>query len=266
MNKKLKIIIVISNIINVILIASIILILMRNLKESREMTNILNEGYYGEDEYTDYQGTEYYDNNSYETGEKFIMPNLEGVNYQELNEYLNNNNLSVFTEIKYRLDENDGFSSGRLAIPYKILNTIPKPGTEINIYESNELIANTTTIYAIEEIYINSENKSKLDVDNFGKKIKIQIGKDENSIVEGTIGTDFKHSSESYYDLKYSCVDCTKENFWERHKEKRAGYIYKDDIEREDAVSYVKGKVWIDDQFIKEVKFTLIKNKISGNI
>ena len=205
--------------------------------------------------------------NNVGNNEKIKMPDLVGMNYGDLRTYLDNNGLSFITDIKYRTDKKSTFGK---VFPYKVLSTIPASGEILNPSKDTSITVLTTEVNAVETIKFYYVNEKDWHSKYFGKTMKIQIGSDENSVIEGVVGKDFNYiESPSHYDsLLYNKYGkYLDKQAWNQIKEKKVTYFLLEDlIKNSDNKYYVKGTVWVDNQLIKEIKFFYNSNGIEANI
>lgn len=143
------------------------------------------------DENTDYfeRDSSWY-NNPINSGEDIVMPDLTGMDYSDLRDYLDNNYLYFITDIKCTYDSN-GINFP--VLPRTIKNTIPEAGTLLDPESDKSITILADYDYLVEEVQLLSEEN--LETKYYGKTIKIQFGNDENNVIEGRIGDDFKQNN-----------------------------------------------------------------------
>lgn len=279
-NKKKILIILIAVIIVIIGIVVTVLVINNNKKLNQSNEDIqqnIGEPVYDEsnndniysdnsidntttdDEYTDFHRTDAWYNDPYTTGSA-TMPNLVGMNYADLREYLDTNNLYFITEIECKFDSP---SLTGFAVPTKILSTIPEAGATLDPYTDTSITVLTESTYGVTGIELDLPYEDFVE-DNFGKTMKVQFG--NNGIIEGTIGEDFKKQSRSGHDyLRFtsgvSGNEYSYENFWSKYKEKAVSCIEEDEFTIEYGGSegtiknpYINAKIFVDDQLLKELK------------
>lgn len=195
------------------------------------------------------------------------MPDLTGMNYGDLRTYLDTNGLGFISDIQYRTDKKSTFGK---VFPYKVLSTIPASGGILNPSKDTSITVLTTEVNAVETIKLYYVNEKDWHSKYFGKTMKIQIGSDENSVIEGVVGKDFNYiEGHSHYDsLLYNKYGkYLDKQAWSLIKEKKITYFLLEDlIKGSDNNHYVKGKIWIDNQLIKEIKFFYNSNGIEADI
>ena len=190
--------------------------------------------------------------------EATIMPNLVGMEYGDLRQYLDDNNLSYIKNIKYITDKKISYSK---VYPYKVLSTIPAAGEELNPSTDTSITVYTNEISPVESVEIYYKNEDDWHSKYFGKNIKVQVGSDENSFIEGVIEKNFclaKTTGEQY--IKYDAYGTYKNytealNMVKKHK---IAYLLPDDMQEgigryNRTATLVKIKIYIDDTLIKEV-------------
>ena len=198
-----------------------------------------------------YERTEAWYKDPYNTGSA-TMPDLVGMNCRDLRDYLDNNYLYFIDNIKYKFNDS---AKGNNLLPTKIISTIPAAGTELDPYTDTSITVLAEYVYGVENIEMELPS-SDFVKQNFGKTIKIQFGNDENQYVEHIIGESFIK--------RYDYLATTKQTLsWDTVKEKKCTYVIKDDITTVEDHKYntlpnyyVTGKVWVDGEFLKEIKFT----------
>lgn len=271
-NKKKILIILIAVIIVIIGIVVTVLVINNNKKSNQSNEDIqqnveepiyeesnnniyadnsINNNTTTDDDYTDFHRTDAWYNDPYTTGSA-TMPNLVGMNYADLREYLDTNNLYFITEIECKFENNSLID---FAVPTKILSTIPEAGATLDPYTDTSITILTESVYRVIGIELDLPYEDFVE-DNFGKTMKVQFGK--NGIIEGTIGEDFKKQSRSGHNyLRFiSSIGNSYENFWSRFKEKDVSYIEENEliVENEGKDYYVNAKIFVDNQLFKEMK------------
>lgn len=195
------------------------------------------------------------DNNFSNITQEIVMPDLIGVNYADLSEYLASNNLDFISDIKFITDNQDN----NQAIPHKILATVPKVGTHLNPNVDTSLTVYTTSVYRISRIKLEYKNEKNWEIKHFGKTLKIQIGEDENNFIEGVIGSDFYETASEFV---CNCSGSTVKEFWNMYQENQVIYILEDELD----AKHVDGKIWVDNQLIKETIFTFSSGTLTTEI
>lgn len=272
-NKKKILIILIAVIIVIIGIVVTILVINNNNKKSNQSNEDIqqnigepvydesnNDNIYSDnsidntttdDEYTDFHRTDAWYNDPYTTGSA-TMPNLVGMNYADLREYLDTNNLYFITDIECKFENN---SLSDCAVPTKIISTIPEAGATLDPYTDTSITILTESVYKVIGIELDLPYEDFVE-DNFGKIMKVQFG--QNGIIEGTIGEDFKKESRSGHNyLRFiSSIGNSYENFWSKFKEKDVSYLEENEliVENGGRDYYVNCKIFIDNQLFKEMK------------
>ena len=271
-NKKKILIILIAVIIVIIGIVVTVLVINNNKKSNQSNEDIqqnveepiyeesnnniyadnrINNNTTTDDDYTDFHRTDAWYNDPYTTGSA-TMPNLVGMNYADLREYLDTNNLYFITEIECKFENNSLID---FAVPTKILSTIPEAGATLDPYTDTSITILTESVYRVIGIELDLPYEDFVE-DNFGKTMKVQFGK--NGIIEGTIGEDFKKQSRSGHNyLRFiSSIGNSYENFWSKFKEKDVSYIEENEliVENEGKDYYVNAKIFVDNQLFKEMK------------
>lgn len=189
----------------------------------------------------------------YEENANIIMPNLVGMNYEDVREYLDQNNLNFIENINYTTDV--GVKEGML--PMKIKSTIPSAGEALNPDVDTSIEVYTDYVYYVEYVNIHTGDKN-FNSDYFGKTLKIQLGNSDNTIIEGTIGTDFKDEAHSYNNLEFGPigVSLTRDEVYRNIKKNKVACYKESDIMTKQTDSgqserYVNIKLWMDDKLIK---------------
>lgn len=187
--------------------------------------------------------------------QEIVMPNLVGINYADLSNYLANNDLYFISDIKFITDNQD--NSG--AIPYKVLATNPEAGTLLNPNTDTSITVYTTSVYSISRIKLEYIDEKDWEIKHFGKTLKIQIGEDENNFIEGVIGRDFYETASEFV---CNCSGSTVKEFWNMYQENQVIYISRDEIDS----GYVDGKIWIDNQLVEETTFAFSNGTLKTDI
>ncbi len=214
------------------------------------------------------RGTIDYDN--------LTMPDLVGMNCTDLRDYLDNNNLYFIEKINYKYNENSAIFSDECYIPTKVISTIPVAGTKLDSYEDNSITVVAERECLVKSIYINSAEEN-ISVEN-GSTLKLQIGNNANCVIEGTIGKEFSKESRSGNEI-LRCVPTI--NDYNKYNDDKIGH-YLDLIRQNKIISfsendiikqqnfggityhYVTGKLWIDNKFVKDLKFIYIDTTIES--
>ena len=202
-------------------------------------------------------------NDSTNINEEIVMPNLVGMNYADLRNYFDNNNLYFIQKISYRTDYNDN-NSLDFILPTKILSTIPPAGTPLDPNKDTSITVYTDYTYAVRAFYIQYENED-WETKYFGKTMKLQIGKNEDNYIEGIIGKDFYTYRFSYNSvgLNYTQFSSTSsKNFWEKYEKHLVAYALPEDIIKKDYQKTVEAKVWIDNQLLETLTFRFSDTKL----
>ena len=180
-----------------------------------------------------------------------IMPNLVGMTYKEAMNYIENNGFYAITDIKCKYETTSQYG---IKIPTKILSTIPNAGTKLDIYKENVITALADYNYGVISIEINTQDENFYDK-YFGKNIKVQVGSDEKSFIEGVIGDTFFRKGQ--YDksiLKYT--NKSKGKYVDLALENKIAYFDKNELVIESNIEhYINVKIWIDNELIKTTKF-----------
>ena len=247
-NKKVIALIIIAICIIVAIVITIIIVNnneQRNLETSnnKQMQEIENSDN-SDNFYNMNVSSEETYNSSSNINQEIVMPNLVGINYADLSNYLANNDLYFISDIKFITDNQD--NSG--AIPYKVLATIPEAGTLLNPNTDTSITIYTTSVYSISKIKLEYINEKDWEIKHFGKTLKIQIGEDENNFIEGVIGSDFYETASEFV---CNCSGSTVKEFWNMYQENQVIYISRNEIDS----GYVDGKIWIDNQLVEETTF-----------
>lgn len=254
-------------IIIIILILIVILSINKVNDESQSNVNETVQENFEEDtnlENNDSTETDYYERpeswykDPYNTGTA-TMPDLVGMNCKDLRNYLDNNYLYFIKNINYKFNDS---AKGEHLLPTKILSTIPPAGTELDPFTDTSITVLSEYVYGVEGIRMELPS-SDFEKQNFGKIIKIQLGNDENQYVEHIIGQSFitRNNALTTIDSKVS---------WDTVKEKKCSYIVQNDITIANDhpnntldYRYVKGKVWVDGELLKEIVFTYLDGVLS---
>ena len=191
--------------------------------------------------------------------EATTMPNLVGMEYGDLREFLDTHGLSYITKIKYITDKKITFGT---VYPYKVLSTIPAEGEQLDPNTDNIITVYTNEISGVEKVKIIYKNEKEWHTKYFGKNIKIQVGSDENSIIEGVIEKNFRFEHQSPNNcIEYDMYGSYRgmENAWDLVKKHKIAYFFSNDMQEVYSkerykTNYVNAKVYIDDNLIKEVK------------
>ena len=195
----------------------------------------------------------------------YVMPNLVGMDYKHLRDYLNNNNLSFITKInnKYNSEVNNSSYS---TIPLHVLATIPEAGTTLDPYTDTSITVCTDYGIEIKEVIINFQTEKDWKTKYFGKTLKIQVGNNENNIIEGIIGSDFKFNDKG--NIEYSRLSkVNRENVWDYIQGKEITLISNDDITIDSSLEkYVNLKMFINGDLIKESTCIFRAERIIINI
>lgn len=187
--------------------------------------------------------------------DNLTMPNLVGMNYGDIREYLDNNNLYFIANINYKYE--NGIKDNDL-LPTTVLSTIPEAGTKLDSYTDTSITVLTDYVYGVKTIEL-EEFYEDFELQNFGKTMKIQFGTNEQGIIEGIIGQDFKTETRS----GNKKIFMRNKLSWDTVKTKKCAYFLKEDMTSAKdhpgnglRWDYVKGKIWIDNQLFKELTFS----------
>ena len=203
--------------------------------------------------------TEDLDTDSTNISEKIVMPNLVGMNYKDLRNYFDNNNLSFIQNIYYKTDYESNYSTSDIILPTKIISTIPAAGTELDPYTDTSITVYADYVYAVREFYMEYENEDEdWETKYFGKIIKIQIGKNEDNYIEGIIGEGFYTYRLSYDSIGLRCnqfSSTSEKNFWEKYEKHLVSYVLPEDIIKKEDAKTVDVKIFIDNQLLENTNF-----------
>lgn len=255
-NKKVIALIIIAICIIVAIVITIIIVNnneQRNLETSnnKQMQEIENS----DNSYNMNVSSEETYNSSSNISQEIVMPNLVGINYADLSNYLANNDLYFISDIKFITDNQDNSR----AIPYKVLATNPEAGTLLNPNTDTSITVYTTSVYGISRIKLEYIKEKDWEIKHFGKTLKIQIGEDENNFIEGVIGSDFYETASEFV---CNCSGSTVKEFWNMYQENQVIYISRDEIDS----GYVDGKIWIDNQLVEETTFAFSNGTLKTEI
>lgn len=224
-------------------------------KQEPTLYNEIEEGYEAEEDYPNFQRTESWYNDPVVNGNTINMPDLAGLNCETLKEYLNSNYLYFINDIEYKCEiESD------CIIPTTIISTIPTAGTELNPETDKKITVLANYQYLVNDVEF-KELGEDFETKNFGKKMKVQVGNDENNYIEGIIGENFiRNRNYIEYKITRNLTTLSNDNNdkkWERIQHKEKISIPKSDItfiERNKYAEdrYVKCKIWIEDEMFKE--------------
>lgn len=202
--------------------------------------------------------------------EEVTMPNLVGLKYGDLRTYLDNNGLSFITDINYTTDKSLSFGD---IYPYEVLSTSPDVGEILNRGSDTSIRVYTNEVNGIKEVLLKYKNEKDWETKYFGKTIKVQIGSAEDSAIEGVIGKDFYNYNGKYLKASQYSYVANSDIFWQKVAAKKVAYILPHDFIirprenlNQETDHYVKGKIYIDNQLIKEVEFEYLSSTITGEI
>lgn len=234
-------------------------------KQEPTLYNAIEEGYEAEEDYPNFQRTESWYNDPVVNGNTINMPDLAGLNCETLKEYLNSNYLYFINEIEYKYDIKSDY-----IIPTTIISTIPTSGTELDPETDKKITVLANYQYLVNDIELKKPSED-FETENFGKKMKVQVGNNENNYIEGVIGENF--ISDSRY-IKYKITrklttlsNDNNDKKWERIQHKEKISIPDSDITRIEQNEYrtdkkVKCKIWIDDEMFKEFEADYVNGRI----
>ena len=270
-SNKTKILIILGIIIFIsIIVAAIIFFIQPQTNSNENNTNNTLE-----QDIADVQNSDIYYNNEYDVffddgevsnyiAENMKMPDLTGMEYNEAKKYLEENGYYFITDIKCKYDE---VHKDWIHIPTKIISTIPAAVSELNI-NTTSITALTEYNYGIQTVDLKLSHSNEDIVGKyFGKTIRVQFGSENNNIIEGKIGEDFtKINIGSQPTLRFS--NYKKGTALDLVAQNKMAYITKTDLIDEDANGYltnhfVNGKIYIDNQLVKEGKFLFNNGQIA---
>lgn len=206
--------------------------------------------------------------------DNLTMPNLIGMNCVDLRDYLDSNYLYFIEKINYQYTEASTKLKGTISsptyVPTKVISTIPAAGTKLDFYENNSITIVTEAQCVITSYYINLEDEN-INIED-GATIKLQIGKNENCVIEGTVGEEFSIQSRSGSER---LVYLPTANDYNKYSNDLIGHYLdlirqnkiisfsEDEIIKEtwrvssaEYYSYVPGKIWVNNKFIKNLRFS----------
>ena len=251
---KTRILIVLGIIVSLCILAALIIIKLKNNNDKE--VNQTKDFYQGDlqdsnQQIVDDKSLENYSTFNEEAIDTTVMPNLVGMTYKEAMDYIEKNGFYCITDIKCKYETTSEYG---IKIPTTIKSTIPTAGTELDIYKENVITVLADYDYGVKAVEIDFQDDNFFDK-YFGKTIKIQVGRNENSFIEGVVGKDFLR--EGRYNksiLKYT--NKSKGKYVDLVIENKIAFFDKTELIEESIINhFVNGKVWIDNELIKDIKF-----------
>ncbi len=214
--------------------------------------------------------------------DNLTMPNLVGMNCVDLRDYLDNNNLYFIEKINYQYTEDSTKLKDTVApptyVPTKVISTIPAAGTKLDFYEDKSITVVSEAQCVITSYYINLYDEN-INIEN-GATIKLQIGKNENCVIKGTVGEEFSIQGRSGSErLAYlpTANDYNKYSndlighYLDLIRQNKIISFSEDEIIREtwkvssaEYHSYIPGKIWVNNQFVKDLRFSDLKKTLES--
>ena len=153
---------------------------------------------------------------------------------------------------------NSNYSYANERLPTRILSTIPAAGTPLDPSTDTSITVLAEYDCLVYYVAIDVDDNENFEKNNFGKTIKIQFA-DADGIIEGIIGKDFiEKNNGGNIQIVYNQSKSKNDNVknWNLAKEKKIGYFPKDKVfEGDDKSYYIDGKIWINNELIKEDNF-----------